>query len=564
MLWPPPPLRAPHTQRAGVLPGEMCSWVLTTPYVPSEQGRDSSGTRAAGGDRHGSTGHRSDQGCGEQGLLLFPRVLSCGLSWLLFNSLPPPILQGFWENHTKLIKEYGPVCGYYIGRQMFVVVSTPEMIKQILVTDFSNFTNRTKPNLISKPMLDSILCLRDDRWKYVRSVLTPAFSDTKLKEMTPLINQACDVLLSNLKVYADSGKAFDIQRCYNCFTLDVVGSVAFGTQVDSQKNPDDPFVKNCRTFFEMSLFKPLLILILSFPFIMIPLLRILPNKKQKELNGFFIQTIKNAIVFRDQQDAAERRRDFLQWMLDSRNSADSLAAGCFDMISPATTSSQNEVPSAGKTPSEKVQKTLTEDEIAGQAFLFLIAGYETTTSTLSFATYLLATNPDCQEKVLQEIDEFSAKHMVPDYQNVQELPYLDMVIAETLRMYPPAFRFTREAAKDCVVLGQHIPAGAVIETAVGHLHHNPEFWPEPEKFIPERFTEEAKKEQHPFAYLPFGAGPRGCIGMKMGLLETKMTLLRILQKFQFKICPETEIPLQLKSKATLGPKNGVYITLESR
>ncbi|KAM4901344.1 thromboxane-A synthase isoform 5-T7 [Sylvia borin] len=402
-------------------------------------------------------------------------VLLCWYSTSAFSKLsrvgirhPPPLpfignllffREGFWESHTKLITEYGPVCGYYIGRQMFVVVSSPEMIKQILVTDFSNFTNRTKPNLISKPMLDSILCLRDDRWKYVRSLLTPAFSETKLQEMTPLINQACDILLCNLKVYADSGKAFDIQRCYNCFTLDVVGSVAFGTEVDSQKNPDDPFVKNCRTFFETSLFKPLLILTFSFPFIMIPLLRIFPNKKQKELNGFFIKTVKNAIVYRQQQDAAE---------------------------------------------------------------------------------------------------------MVPDYQNVQELPYLDMVIAETLRMYPPAFRFSREAAKDCVVLGQHIPAGAVIETAVGHLHHDPEFWPEPEKFIPERFTEEAKKERHPFAYLPFGAGPRGCIGMKMGLLETKITLLRILQKFKFKTCPETEIPLQLKSKATLGPKNGVYIMLESR
>ncbi|XP_062348464.1 thromboxane-A synthase isoform X1 [Cinclus cinclus] len=480
------------------------------------------------------------------------------------GSLPGPALLGFWENHTKLITEYGPVCGYYIGRQMFVVVSSPEMIKQILVTDFSNFTNRAKPNLISKPMVDSILCLRDDRWKYVRSLLTPAFSDTKLKEMTPLINQACDILLCNLKVYADSGKAFDIQRCYNCFTLDVVGSVAFGTEVDSQKNPDDPFVKNCRTFFEMSLFKPLLILILSFPCIMIPLLRIFPNKKQKELNGFFIQTIKNAIVYRHQQDAAERRGDFLQWMLDACDSADSLAAGCLPELGPSAAPRQSQAPLAGTAPAEKAQKTLTEDEIAGQAFLFLIAGYETTTSTLSFATYLLATNPECQEKVLQEVDKFSAKHMVPDYQNVQELPYLDMVIAETLRMYPPAFRFTREAAKDCVVLGQRIPAGAIIETAVGHLHHNPEFWPEPEKFIPERFTEEAKKEQHPFAYLPFGAGPRGCIGVKMGLLETKMTLLRILQKFQFKTCPETEIPLQLKSKATLGPKNGVYIMLESR
>ncbi|OXB83616.1 UNVERIFIED_CONTAM: hypothetical protein H355_011435 [Colinus virginianus] len=258
------------------------------------------------------------------------------------------------EDHQKRSLFVADHSGYYIGRQMFVVISAPEVIKQILVTDFSNFTNRTeeqdmickvmnagrieyvfplitkqvgrnmesssavpfswhiyytlakrKPNLISKPMLDSILCLRDERWKYVRSLLTPAFGDAKLKEMIPLINQACNVLLSNLKVYADSGRAFDIQRCYNCFTLDVVGSVAFGTEVDSQKNPDDPFVKNCRTFFEMSLFKPLLFLILSFPSIMIPLLRILPNKKQKELNGFFIQTIKNAIVFRDQQDAAE-------------------------------------------------------------------------------------------------------------------------------------------------------------------------------------------------------------------------------------------------------------------
>lgn len=107
----------------------------------------------------------------------------------------------------------------------------------------------------------------------------------------------------------------------------------------------------------------------------------------------------------------QRREDFLQWMLDSRDSADALAAGCFDVICPSAASRQNEVSLAGRGPSEKVQKMLTEDEIAGQAFLFLIAGYETTTSTLSFATYLLATNPECQEKVLQEVDEFTAKHV---------------------------------------------------------------------------------------------------------------------------------------------------------
>ncbi|KAG8138264.1 hypothetical protein E2320_004186, partial [Naja naja] len=129
---------------------------------------------------------------------------------------------------------------------------------------------------------------------------------------------------------------------------------------------------------------------------------------------------------------------------------------------------------------------------------------------------------------------------IPDYENIQELPYLDMVIAETLRMYPPAFRFTREAAKDCSVLQQQVPAGAIIEIAAGHLHYNPKFWPEPEKFIPERFTAEAMQQQHPFAYLPFGAGPRGCIGMKLALMTIKIALLRILQRFMFKTCPETQ------------------------
>uniref|UniRef100_A0A8C0J5J2 Thromboxane-A synthase n=1 Tax=Chelonoidis abingdonii TaxID=106734 RepID=A0A8C0J5J2_CHEAB len=311
--------------------------------------------------------------------------------------------------------------------------------------------------------------------------------------------------------------------------------VAFGTHVDSQKNPDDTFVKNCKKFFEFSMLRPILILIIAFPFLMIPLSRILPNKRRDEVNGFFIKAIKNMIALRDQQD---RRRDFLQLILDARSSTNYIG--------------------------DHKPPTLSEDEIVGQAFIFLIGGYETTTNALSFATYLLATNPECQEKLLQEIDEFSGKHDVPDYQNIRELPYLDMVIAETLRMYPPAFRFTRETSKDCVVMGQHIPAGAVIEIAVGPLHYNPEFWPEPEKFIPERFTMEAKLQQHPFAYLPFGAGPRSCIGMRMALLEIKMTLLRILQKFRFETSPETQIPLQLTSVSSLAPKNGVYVKIVPR
>ncbi|XP_015745028.1 thromboxane-A synthase [Python bivittatus] len=477
---------------------------------------------------------------------------------------PPPLplignllyfREGFWENHNKLISEYGPSCGYYIGRRMYIVVSEPDIIKCILEDDFRNFKNRMNPDLAFKPFADSIVMLRDEKWKNVRSILTPAFSTAKIKEMTPLINEACNILLNNLKVCADSGTAFDIQRNYGCFMLDIVASVAFGTRIDSQKTPNDIFVKNTRRFFGPLIFKPLLILAIAFPFIMIPLLRILPNKKRDEVNGFFISLIKNTITLRDQQDPNERRRDFLQLMLDVRIPTSDIAMEQPDTVHQADSSEA--LP-------KKQQALLSDDEIAGQASLFLIAGYETSNSTLSFGTYLLATNPQCQEKLLQEVDDFFSKHDIPNYENIQELPYLDMVIAETLRMYPPAFRFTREAAKDCLVLQQHVPAGAIIEIAVGHLHHNPKFWPEPEKFIPERFTSEAMQQQHPFAYLPFGAGPRGCIGMKLGLMTIKIAFLRILQRFMFKTCPETQIPLQVKSHSTLGPRDGIFIKIVSR
>ncbi|XP_032161857.1 thromboxane-A synthase isoform X1 [Mustela erminea] len=473
--------------------------------------------------------------------------------------------QGFWESQMELRKLYGPLCGYYLGRRMFIVISEPDMIEQVLVEKFHNFTNRMVSGLESKPVMDSVLFLRNKRWEEVRSVLTSSFSPDKLDEMTPLISQACDLLLAHLKRYEESGEAFDIQRCYSCYTTDVVASVAFGTQVDSRRAPEDPFVTHCRRFFAYSIPRPVLVLILSFPSIMVPLARILPNKNRDELNGFFNKLIRNMIALRDQQEAQERRRDFLQLILDARHSTPSVGVDSFDMVRQVFPSTHCAAGAPRPHQPGRLSKPLTVDEVVGQAFIFLIAGYEIVTNTLSFATYLLATNPDCQEKLLTEVDSFNEKYPAPDYSSFQEgLPYLDMVIAETLRIYPPAFRFTREAARDCEVQGQRIPAGAVVEVAVGALHHDPKYWPHPETFNPERFTAEARRQQRPFTYLPFGAGPRSCLGVRLGLLEVKLTLLHVLRQFRFEACAETQVPLQLESRSALGPKNGVYIKVVSR
>ncbi|XP_051030638.1 thromboxane-A synthase isoform X2 [Phodopus roborovskii] len=475
--------------------------------------------------------------------------------------------QGFWESQLELRERYGSLCGYYLGRRMYVVISEPDMIKQVLVENFTNFSNRMASGLEPKPVADSVLFLRDKRWEEVRGALMSAFSPEKLNEMTPLISQACERLLAHLKPYATSRDTFDIQRCYCCYTTNVVASVAFGTQVDSQNSPEDPFVQHCRGFFAFRIPRPLLALILSFPSIMVPLARILPNKNRDELNGFFNKLIRNVIALRDQQAAEERRRDFLQMVLDARHSTSAVGVEDFDVVTEALSSAERErtvnPPQRGHP--APMSTPLTMDEIVGQAFLFLIAGHEIITNTLSFITYLLATHPDCQERLLKEVDLFMEKHPAPGYHSLQEgLPYLDMVIAETLRMYPPAFRFTREAAQDCDVLGQHIPAGTVLEIAVGALHRDPEHWPHPETFDPERFTAEARLQQRPFTYLPFGAGPRSCLGVRLGLLVVKMTLLQVLHKFRLEASSQTQVPLQLESKSALSPKNGVYIKIVSR
>lgn len=167
--------------------------------------------------------------------------------------------QGFFKPMNDLIATHGRLCGYYLGRRPVVVIADPDMLRHVMVKDFSSFPNRMAFRFATKPMTDCLLMLRNEQWKRVRSILTPSFSAAKLKEMAPLINTAIDALMKNLNVHAESREAFDIHRCFGCFTMDVIASVAFATQVDSQNNPGDPFVHHAQMFFTFSFFRPILL-----------------------------------------------------------------------------------------------------------------------------------------------------------------------------------------------------------------------------------------------------------------------------------------------------------------
>eukprot|EP00073_Rattus_norvegicus_P039475 XP_008767249.1 PREDICTED: cytochrome P450 3A2-like isoform X2 [Rattus norvegicus] len=186
-------------------------------------------------------------------------------------------------------------------------------------------------------------------------------------------------------------------------------------------------------------------------------------------------------------------------------------------------------------------KALSDIEIVAQAIIFIFASYETTSSTLSFVLYSLATHPDSQKKLQEEIDRALPNKAPPTYDTVMEMEYLDMVLNETPRLYPIGYRLERVCKKDIKLDGVFIPKGSVVMIPFYTLQHDPQHWPEPEEFLPERFSKENKGSIDPYVYLPFGNGPRNCIGMRFALMNMKLALTKVLQNFSFQLCEETQV-----------------------
>ncbi|CAD7089887.1 unnamed protein product [Hermetia illucens] len=208
----------------------------------------------------------------------------------------------------------------------------------------------------------------------------------------------------------------------------------------------------------------------------------------------------------------------------------------------------------GKAESDTPAKTSwSEGELIAQCYIFFQAGFETTSGTLRFVAYQLATNPDAQAKLLKEIDQTHEKLAGKplSYDNLSSLKYLEMVILETLRLWPPLFVTERQCGeefhyKDDDGLQFKVPKGAFIWIPIQPLHMDAKYFPEPEKFKPERF-EDKNEINSTGAYMPFGIGPRSCIGNRFALMEMKIALYYLLLKFTFEVCPETQIPAKLKN-----------------
>uniref|UniRef100_A0A8C5WRK3 unspecific monooxygenase n=1 Tax=Laticauda laticaudata TaxID=8630 RepID=A0A8C5WRK3_LATLA len=426
--------------------------------------------------------------------------------------MPLPFIgTAFWLRHGRTnfdiacFKKYGKIWGTYEGRQPMLAITDPDLIKIILVKEsYSTFLNRG--------LNTSIVTAQDEQWKRIRTVLSPTFTSGKLKEVRGKRGN------HNI-MKADQDELVDLKQIFGAYSMDVITSTSFGVNTDSINNPKDPFVQQVQKLMTSSLLSPLFILSYVAPWLKPLLEKMNVNIFSNESMDFFTRSITKLKEKRHSEILLfQGRVDFFQLMIDSQNSLTS-----------------HEVNGVNHT-----YKGLTDSEILSQAIIFIFAGYETVSSALSYLMYELAIQPDIQQKLQKEIEEVLPNQASITYEALMQIEYLDMVLNETLRMYPGVSRLQRMCKNTIKLNGITIPKGMGIAIPPVILHFNPEYWPEPEQFRPERFSKEVKEKINPYTYLSFGAGPRNCIGMRFAFLTMKAAVASLMQHFTFQPCKETQ------------------------
>lgn len=445
------------------------------------------------------------------------------------------------------IKKYGKVHGIVEITLPVLVVADPDILKEVLLKQFNLFTDRRRLPL-RRWMKLSLIDQRGAEWKRIRSLLTPFFSVSKLKNNLSIMHQPVKCLIQNLKRIYEKDNVFEAYCVSSSLALDVICATAFGLDVDSQNDPNNQLLMTLKSISNVSLISPLIFLSFVFPFLS-PLLEFFNvSMFPSGYLEFFERTAKKFI--NDRKSSDQSRKDFIQSMVK---------AHLEDLDFQTKFAMYGENHSASD---DDRRRGLTDKEIMAQVLLFFLAGYDTTARTLSMFLYNIAVHPEVQEKLYKEIEQ-QLGDQVPNYDAFPKLKYLDMCLSESLRLYPPLFRFDREAAEDVTIGGITIPKRTLVVVPVWAIHHDPELWPSPDAFDPDRFSEESATHDS-VSYLPFGSGLRNCIGSRFAQMELKLTIIEILRSFKLVTNDRTQIPVQFENAFFLQPKGGIWLSLEPR
>lgn len=467
--------------------------------------------------------------------------------FLFGNQLPTLLKKRSMFDQIRWLYKQFPGAKYF-GTYEFtnpqIFIKDVELIKDITVKNFDNFTDHFAVTSDFDPLFSkNLFSLRGQTWREYRAVLSPSFTGTKLKSMFILINNCALNLREFLLSETKRGVPIDTKDLFTRYTNDVIASAAFGITVNSFKDRDNEFFKvgkEATTFTFWQIFK--FLLARSVPIVA----KVFELKVVKpKISNYFISIVKSNVEQREKHGIT--RPDMIQLMIQARDD-----------------------------PNNGVKMDVID--MTAQAFIFFAAGFDTISTAMCFTAHLIAAHPQVQGKLLRELEQ--RYEAICDesngYEALKDFHYLDAVVNEALRMYPPNPINDRMCTKrfelpPAVPGGKPfvVEPGTMIGLPVVGVHYDERYYEEPEKFKPERFLDSdgkltIKVTDSQF-FLPFGSGPRICIAHRFAMLEIKLVIAHLLALTHLSPSDKTPSPIIPTTRTfQLMPDNGFWLNLELR
>mmetsp|Transcript_54682 Transcript_54682/g.90880 ORF Transcript_54682/g.90880 Transcript_54682/m.90880 type:complete len:515 (-) Transcript_54682:325-1869(-) len=422
---------------------------------------------------------------------------------------------------------YGDAYQGAIGPFWTLAVSDADMARRVLLNpdiyEKSGVLNRWGDAFLGK----NVVMVNGDVWKRQRHVMSPAFTSEAVRNLMPIFSELAQEFIAQIEL--TNAKADGNQQCtLRCdewlqkVTFDALGRGAFGYSFGSMQEGDNEQVKAYKTCMRVSG---------SLIRLLFPIINYLPTEANRKIAEAL--AIMNNLVMK---------------VIDKERESPTMTNLLGLMVSAAKADGKGSDVPNGKPQSDAM---LTDKELRDNIMVFMVAGHETTAVALAYTLYELACNPEILRRCHAEMDALMPDKLVPSYDDVCKLDYLNLVIKESLRRYPPAFSLTlRRCTRDDVLGEYFVPKGTYVTVQVYNIHMHPKYWDDPQVFDPERFTADRSEHRHPAAYMPFSLGPRTCVGNSFSLLEQRTILMMILKRFEVRLPPNAP-PLTFRKQSPL-------------
>lgn len=440
--------------------------------------------------------------------------LAPGVSGLALFRLMPEFKRNTLQTFVDLARRHGDlVC--FRGLWTSFMLIDPQHVEYVLQTNSRNYRKGKNYKEFAAATGNGLFVSEGDVWRRQRRLAQPAFHRQRIASFAKIMTDSCEAMLERWRPFAERNAPLEVDAEMLRLTLGIVGKALFSRDLSDEADTMSRSFNIIRKHTTNRI-----VSVVKFP-ASFPTLQ----------NRRFRQAIANAerVVY---DLIAERRR----------------GAGNTDDLLSLLMAARDEETGEG----------LSDTELRDQALTIIGAGYETTTQALAWTWYLLAKHPEVEQKLRAEISDVLGGR-TPTFADLPNLKYTLMVFQEAMRLYPPIWMLTRAAIETDEIGGYRVPANSEILLLPYITHRHPKYWEKPEEFFPEHFTPEKVAARPRFAYFPFGAGARQCIGNSFALMEGQLIIATVAQKYRLRLADERTI--EPETSVTLRPRGGVKMKL---